>query len=196
MRWPHSDAAMHILSPDSVFMVTDNRLAGIAGYLSSGVLLHAITVIELVAVLAVAGGEPDPLKAPALVLLGLYMLFTQLDARSRYQEYKRVRDQLIRHGPDPRIFRSIAASRCQRDAGLAAAKGLGHEMACRGHFQSMGYRWYHLLPDFVMRQPLVLLSPAFLRTTFFLPGYTSRYPAGIQIDPPNPILGSRQGGVS
>ena len=187
---------MQILSLKTDSMVTRSRLAGIAGYLSSGVLLHAITVIELIAVLAVAESEPNPLKAPALVLLGLYTLFTQLDARSRYQEYKRVRDQLIRYGPHPRIFRSIAASRCQRDAGLAAAKRLGHEMACRGHFQTMGYRWYHLLPDFVIRHPLYLVSPAFLRATFFLPGYTSRFPAGMQIDPPNPILASQQGWVS
>ena len=160
-----------------------HRLTGIASYLSAGILLHAITVIELAVLLAIAASvQAHPFKLAVLVLLGLYILFTQLDARSRFQEYKKARDQLIRHGPDSRIFRSLSRSRCQRDAALATARQLGFDNECRRYFASAGYRWYHLLPEFVSRQPAFLLSPAFLRATFFMPTYHSRYPATIAND--------------
>ena len=174
---------MIVPTREIVFKQTGDWLARIAGYLSASVLLHAITVVELGLLLATFGIERHPFKGPALGILCLTALFTQLDARSRYQEYKKVRDQLIRHGPDRRIFRLVAASRCQRDAGLAAAKTLGHEAVCRNYFRSTGYRWYHLLPDFVCRHPMVLLSPTFLRATFFLPGYISRFPTGLRVVP-------------
>jgi hypothetical protein len=115
-------------------------------------------------------------------MLGVYTLFTQLDARSRFQEYKKVRDQLVRYGPDRRIFRSVAQSRCQRDAALAAARRLGHGAVCRAFFTAAGYRWYHLLPDFVYHRPRYLLSPAFYRATFFMPTYHGRYSTAIGTD--------------
>jgi hypothetical protein len=161
----------------------DRQMTGIARYLEAGILLHAITIVELAVTITVAVGmTAHPLKVATLMLLGLYALFTQLDARSRYQEYKKARDQLIRRGPDSRIFRSLSKSRCQRDAALAAAKQLDYGAECRNYFASAGYRWYHLLPDFVSRQPLFLLAPAFLRATFFMPTYHSRYPGPVDSD--------------
>ena len=168
------------------------RPTGITSYLSAGILLHAITVIELALIFAVAVGvHAQLLKVALLVVLGLYTLFTQLDARSRFQEYKKARDQLICHGPDNRIFRSLSRSRCQRDAALAAARQLGYDSECRNYFTSAGYRWYHLLPEFVSRQPKFLLSPAFMRATFFVPTYHSRHPT--VIDSPYEPMGSTTG---
>lgn len=175
-RIPNSDASMHAPSLETVVNDLGKQPKTVPGYLLAGALLHIVTTVELILFLAMAGIDPHPVKGPALILLGVAILFTQLDARSRFQEYKRVRDQLIRYGPDRRIFLSIAASRCQRNAGLAAARQLGHETACRRIFFAMGYRWYHLLPDFVLRHPGYLLSPVFLRKTFFLPAYTSSFP--------------------
>lgn len=173
---PNSDVSMHAPSPKTVVNDLGKQQKNVPGYLLAGVLLHVVTAVELILFLAITGIDHHPVRDPAIVLLGVAILFTQLDARSRFQEYKRLRDQLIRYGPDRRIFFSIAGSRCQRDAGLAAARQLGHETACRRIFLTMGYRWYHLLPDFVLYHPGYLLSSAFLRRTFFLPAYTSRFP--------------------
>ena len=143
-----------------------------ASYLSAGRLLHAITaviVLFIPAIAALAGSHP--LAVPAMVWLCLLALFTQLDARSRYQEYKQVRDQLIRYGPDKRIFTSLANSRCQRDAALSAARQVGYAADCRSCFSTAGYRWYHLLPDIVTGHPRLLVSAVFWRTTFFMPTY-------------------------
>jgi hypothetical protein len=163
---------MTVLSAETVFARTCSWLNHAAGYLSAGKLLHAITVAELVTILTIATliGK-HPLGDPALIALSLFPLFTQLDARSRFQEYKRVKDQLTRYGPDMRIFKSVAGSRCQRDAALAAARQLGYAKLCRFYFCAAGYRWYHLLPDFVKRHPRILISAAFWRTTFFMPTF-------------------------
>jgi len=161
------------------------RIQAFLGYLAAGRLLHVITMIALVSVLLVATfTEGRPLKIPITVGVGLMAFFSQLDARSRYQEYKRARDQLAAYGPNRRIFRSLSGSRCQRDAVLAAATQLGHADACRSHFAAAGYRWHHLLPDFVSHHPGFLLSPAFLRATFFAPTYHPRYDWKVGCTPP------------
>ncbi len=166
---------MTIRSADTAFIGTGSRLARCAGYLSAGKLLHAITITELSTIVAIATLlDHHPLMYPALITLSLFTLFTQLDARSRFQEYKQVKDQLDRYGPDRRIFKSVSGSRCQRDAAFSAARELGYAVHCRVHFSAAGYRWYHLLPDFVKGHPRFFTSVAFWRTTFFMPTYRTR----------------------
>ncbi|MDX2452468.1 hypothetical protein [Desulfosarcina sp.] len=166
---------MTVLSAETVVARASSWLVYAAGYLSAGKLLHAITVTELLTITALAIFIGDhPLASPALVSLCLVPFFTQLDARSRFQEYKRVMDQLARYGPNRRIFKSAAGSRCQRDAALAAARQLGYASHCRTCFSTAGYRWYHLLPDVVNGHPRFLISAVFWRTTFFMPTYQSR----------------------
>ena len=146
------------------------------GYLAAGKLLHVITMLALASVILIAlFMETCLFKSPAMVGMGLMAFYSQLDARSRYQEYKRAGDQLACYGPNRRIFGLFSHSRCQRDAVLAAAVHLGHAEACRKHFTNAGYRWYHLLPDFVSHHPGFLFSPTFLRATFFAPTYQPRY---------------------
>jgi len=166
---------MTIRSAETVFLRTGNWLARGTGYLSAGKLLHVITITELLTIITIATLMDDhPLMYPALITLSLFTLFTQLDARSRFQEYKQVKDQLNRYGPDRRIFKSVAGSRCQRDAAFSAARELGYAAHCRVHFSAAGYRWYHLLPDFVKWHPRFFISVAFWRTTFFMPTYQTR----------------------
>lgn len=166
---------MTVSSAETVLTRTHFWMDHAAGYLSSCKLLHAITIIELFAIFAIAALMGESLREhPSLLMLGLIPLFTQLDARSRFQEYKQAKDQLIHYGPDRRIFKSLASSRCQRDAVLAASSQLGYETDCRDYFYTAGYRWYHLLPDFVNGHPGFLISAAFWRTTFFVSTYQAR----------------------
>ncbi|WP_147822152.1 hypothetical protein [Salidesulfovibrio onnuriiensis] len=100
-------------------------------------------------------------------------LFALADGIARHREYRRIKAMLRRHGYRDRIMRLVARSRCQRDAAMLAAR----ESGCRGqaaaYFRSLGYRWYHILPDTVVHNPLVFLSPRFVRTSF-LPGKKAR----------------------
>lgn len=100
------------------------------------------------------------------VLFAWGVILCQADALSRYREFKRVRRMLARHGFSPRVFRLLAASRCQRDAALLAASEAGCRPQARGVFRDLGYRWYHILPDAIVANPFFFFHPRFLRSTF------------------------------
>lgn len=108
------------------------------------------------------------LALPASGWLGLALLCLA-DGYCRYREYLRLKHALARRGFHPRLLGPVSSSRCQRDAALAAARELGHFSRARAHFRSLGYRWWHLLPDGTADNPLRFFDPAFLRATF-LPG--------------------------
>lgn len=99
--------------------------------------------------------------------------FALADGVSRHREYRRIKAMFVRYGFSERILRPLARSRCQRDAALHAARETGHLDRARAYFHGLGYRWYHILPDLVVRNPLAFASPAFLRTSF-LPGKKQR----------------------
>jgi hypothetical protein len=90
----------------------------------------------------------------------------QLDAFSRFREFQRIREIFARHGYKPKVLTVVRSSRCQRDAAIMAATETGcREKACM-YYKQLGYRWYHILPDRVVADPLYLMHPDFLRTTF------------------------------
>ncbi|QJB58330.1 hypothetical protein HFN16_01640 [Pseudodesulfovibrio sp. zrk46] len=117
---------------------------------------------------------------PQAVVLGCWgggwlvvALFALADAVSRHREYKRIKAMFVRFGYRERILRPLARSRCQRDAAIFAADETGHGDTARQYFSKLGYRWYHIMPDLVVRNPFAFLSPSFLRSSF-LPGKKAR----------------------
>ena len=111
------------------------------------------------------------LKYYMLIFLASLPVFSQLDAWSRYQNYKQIKDQIYLYGYDERIFKPTLKSRCQRDAAWLSAQELGMGKECKRFFYSKGYKWYHIFPDFVFRKPQFLLTIYFWKTTFFTPRY-------------------------
>ncbi len=111
-----------------------------------------------------------------IVECGLAMLLTccfgwatalcQMDALSRFREFQRIRGIFTRHGYAPRVLTVVRSSRCQRDAAIMAASEAGFRDKVCSFYRAMGYRWYHILPDRVVADPMYLLHPNFLRTTF------------------------------
>lgn len=96
-------------------------------------------------------------------------LFAMADGIARHREYRRIKAMLQKHGYNERIMQLVAHSRCQRDAAMLAARESGCCREAAAYFRKLGYRWYHILPDTVLRNPFAFLSPAFLRTSF-MPG--------------------------
>jgi hypothetical protein len=154
-------------------------------YVRVGMFLHVNTVLYLLLIklffdIGLAGFEQG-LLLPGIWWSWLSSFFlanavlSQLDARSRWQNYKQIKDQLYGFGYRERIFKPVLKSSCQRHAALTAAAEYGYREQVLGLFQSHGYRWYHIPPDFVVSQPQFLLSRHFWRTTFFAPTYHSRY---------------------
>ena len=101
--------------------------------------------------------------------------FAQLDARSRFQNYKLLRDLLYRYGFRYKFVKALRHSRCQRDAALVAAKEMGYKFITEKYYRRCGYRWYHLLPDFIFKHPFYLFTKSFWITTFFARTYHSKY---------------------
>lgn len=155
-------------------------LHSVVSYLRAGMLLNSLTLMECILLCAAAPellpNESNCLlknicKVWLLIFLASLPVFSQLDARCRYQDYKRAKDLFLRFGFDPRILKTLLKSRCQRDAAMVAALESGHGESCRAFYRKQGYRWYHILPDFVFSSPRFLMSRHFWQSTFFLKSY-------------------------
>jgi len=147
-------------------------------YLRMGYLLHLVTLAELLAIALLYYIWIENWSAFKIAFLSFmvsFPLFPQLDARSRFQNYKLAKDQLHMFGFQERIMKPFVKSRCQRDAVMRACKELGYETPCRNYFNKCGYRWYHLFPDIILKQPMVVFTKAFIKTTFFAKTYKPRF---------------------
>ena len=152
-------------------------------YLKAGYLLHLITFSEIVFFSwfyyffdTVSWFKNDFFILKLIVLSPAICmpLFAQLDARSRYQNYKLVKDHLYIYGFQTRILKPFVKSRCQRDAAKAAAYELGMLQQCKEYFKNNGYKWYHLFPDVIFKKPSILLTKNFWITTLFAKTYQSK----------------------
>ena len=153
-------------------------------YLKAGYLLHLMTLLEITlyvfAFQYLKIGEwlnAGNLFWKILLLLPFMVapFFPQLDAYSRFQNYKQIKDHLYLRGFKIRILKPFIQSRCQRDAAMLAAEELGMKAECKQHFYEQGYRWYHLLPDFLFTHPQTLFCKAFWLNTFFAKKYQAKY---------------------
>lgn len=101
-------------------------------------------------------------------------ILSEMDAWSRYQNYKQLKDQVSLFGYQNRLLKPMLHSRCQRDAAQEACNDLGYGNNCKTYFSSFGYKWYQIIPDFVFKYPLFFFSLFFWRTTFFTPYYAPK----------------------
>lgn len=155
-------------------------------YLQTSYLLHGITIISTVFtwilgkhtffLISIKSGG---FTIAFFVYLTLYsfslILFSQLDARSRFQNYKLLKDKFYEFGFQPRVLKTFVYSRCQRDAIAVAASDLNFTSEWRMYIYSLGFRWYHLLPHLVMRSPKILFSRDYWSKTLFVKTYHSKY---------------------
>lgn len=113
------------------------------------------------------------------LILGIYfssLVFTsQLDAYSRYQNYKMAKDLIHQYGFKKSLVKIFSKSRCQREAFAEAAKSLGFKKEIDNYFYSVGFRWYHILPAIILKKPTTLLTKEYWLSTLFVPNYKSKY---------------------
>ncbi|MBI9090386.1 MAG: hypothetical protein JEZ12_14315 [Desulfobacterium sp.] len=103
------------------------------------------------------------------------ILLTQMDALSRFQNYKLAKDLFFENGFQKRIANLFISSRCQREAIKIAALDLGMADELNAHLDSLGFRWFHVIPKGVISKPGILLTRLFWEKTFFVKSYTSKY---------------------
>lgn len=98
-------------------------------------------------------------------------ILAELDGYSRFQNYKQVKDQMFLNGLQERQLKPLLKSSCQREAAILAGDELGIGEEVRNYFLQKGYKWYHIIPDFVLKNPIFIFTTFFWRTTFFTPFY-------------------------
>ena len=150
-------------------------------FVKVGSFLHFMAILALILFLITLEIAVQEFKTglvfPGLVwsLLGLGLFtvpfFAEFDARGRYQNYKQVKDVLEQRGFDERLIKPFMHSKCQRDAVLVASEDLGFKKKVSDYYYGQGYRWYHILPDAFVKNPLILLSGLFWKRILF----TKRY---------------------
>lgn len=154
-------------------------------YIQVGFLLHIMTLAGLVTTLlffpdtGFFTNQKQPLFSYASGWLSLFglglVIFSQLDAYSRFQDYKLAKDLLFENGFRIRVARLFMASRCQRDALKVAAKDLGMLPELNTFIEDMGYKWFHIIPEILLVRPVVLFSSRFWRKTLLAPYYQPKY---------------------
>lgn len=111
--------------------------------------------------------------------LWLYMIsipvFAELDAHSRYQNFKMVRDLFFKYGYKDRFVKSMQYSKCQREAAIFAAKKTGYSELVITYFRKNGKKWFHYFPSFLISNPLFLFTKQFWISTFFVKYYRIKY---------------------
>ncbi|MAN60173.1 MAG: hypothetical protein CMC08_10095 [Flavobacteriaceae bacterium] len=105
----------------------------------------------------------------------VHIFLVLMDGWSRYQNYKRAKDQLFLHGFRPRIARMYMGSKCQRMAVETAAEELGLKAEIKAYYHKHGVRWYHYVPYFMIAEPLFLFKKHFWSRTFLEKNYTPKY---------------------
>ena len=167
-----------LLQTPSGFQVFRNRALR---YLRVGYFLHISALLAVICCsyalqrgLAFSNGEWILISWEWTVLGSILFtspIFAELDAYGRFQNYKQVKDLLYTRGYDERILRLFSFSKCQRDAVIVASNDLGMGTQIQDFFYKKGYRWYHILPDVVVKNFLVLLHPGFWKRILFTPYY-------------------------
>jgi hypothetical protein len=103
------------------------------------------------------------------------IFFSQLDARSRFQNYKLLKDKFFEYGFDMRLLKPFVNSRCQRDAIAVAAHELKYDKEWKQLNRLLGFRWFHILPHIVIQNPKILLTRDYWNKTLFVRTYHSKY---------------------
>ena len=107
--------------------------------------------------------------AGALASAGVAVL-AELDALSRARQYKKLRKCFSKGCLSHTSMNNMLTSRCQRDTLTVAAADSGHGDEVRSYIRSKGYRWHHILPDFVLQRPGYVFTKDFWKKSFFVKG--------------------------
>ena len=107
-----------------------------------------------------------------IVFFGFILpIIAELDTLGRYQDYKLIKDIFYKNGYDNRLIKLFMNSKCQRDSVLVAADDLELRKKTEDFFYKSGYRWYHLLPDRFVENPLVIFRKGFWFKILFTKKY-------------------------
>ncbi len=154
-------------------------------YFQVGLLLHLISLLSLILLLRmldpmVSAFEQDLFTITfcygTLCSLGVSLFFfSQMDACSRFQDYKLAKDLLFENGFRTRVAKLFVGSRCQREALKVASIDLGVIKELKAFYHHKNYKWFHIIPQILFIHPLIIFSWVFWKKTLFVKPYKSKY---------------------
>jgi hypothetical protein len=154
-------------------------------FLKVAFLLHLASVLGLATFLwfgTLTISALENSSRPLFFMYGYFSLFglalaffSQMGAYSRLQNYKLAKDLFFENGFQKRIVNLFIRSRCQRQAIKIAAIDLGIIDELNTYYTSLGYRWFHLIPDVTFHNPMFFFTWNFWGKTFFVTPYRSKY---------------------
>lgn len=105
----------------------------------------------------------------------IHIFLVIMDGWSRYQNYKRAKDQFFVHGFKERIAHLYIGSKCQRLAAETAAQELGFLNDIQQYYIKSGVKWYHYIPYFMIEEPFFLFKKKFWSRTFLEDYYAPKF---------------------
>lgn len=105
----------------------------------------------------------------------VHIFLVLMDGWSRFQNYKRVKDQFYMYGFITKTANHYKGSKCQRSAILVASKELGIEQQAISFYKRQGIKWYYFIPQFMVKDPLFMFKNSFWARTFMEKKYVSKF---------------------
>jgi len=105
----------------------------------------------------------------------IHIFLVLADGWSRFQNYKRAKDQFFIHGFNKKIANTYIGSKCQRMAAEVAAEELGIVQEVKAYYIQAGVKWYHYVPYFMIKEPLFLIKKKFWSRTFLEKHYIPKF---------------------
>lgn len=105
----------------------------------------------------------------------IHIYLVIMDGWSRYQNYKRAKDQFFIHGFNEKIPLTYIGSKCQRMAAETAAEELGIKDQVQQYYRDAGVKWYHYIPYFMLKEPFFMFKKIFWSRTFLEDVYEPKF---------------------
>ena len=105
----------------------------------------------------------------------VHIFLVAMDGWSRFQNYKRAKDQFYIHGFNRRIANTYIGSKCQRMAAIVAAEELGIGDTVKAYYASKGVKWHHYVPYFMVKDPLFFFHKKFWSRSFLEKNYQAKF---------------------
>lgn len=105
----------------------------------------------------------------------VHIFLVIMDSWSRFQNYKRLKDQLYTYSFQPKIANNYLVSKCQRRALKIACNELDLSNEYHRFLELRGVKWHHFIPYFMVQDPLFLFKRYFWNRTFLEKYYEPKY---------------------
>ncbi len=154
-------------------------------YFKVGFLLHLISLLSLIFFLRILSPMVSAFEQDLFIniycygiscLVGISLFFfSQMDAYSRFQDYKLAKDLIFENGFKIRVAKLFVGSRCQREALKVASIDLGVNQELKLFYTRLGYKWFHIIPQIYFSSPCIMFSWVFWKKTLLAKTYKSKY---------------------